>query len=48
MAIIKSVKNSHSSIKHIINYITKKRKLLRKSYVLNLIVMLTLLLKKYN
>lgn len=24
MAIIKAVKNSHSSVKHIINYVTKK------------------------
>lgn len=30
MAIIKSVKNSHSSIKHIINYVTKKEKTIGK------------------
>lgn len=30
MAIIKSVKNSHSDIKHIINYVTKKEKTIGK------------------
>lgn len=30
MAIIKAVKNSHSSIKHIINYVTKKEKTIEK------------------
>lgn len=30
MAIIKAVKNSHSSVKHIINYVTKKEKTIGK------------------
>ena len=36
MAIIKSVKNSHSSIKHIINYITKDEKTIGKNYAQDL------------